>query len=76
MISVSYYLKREIILNGVQISIDTNGEPLTDGALAAAKSADAVLLGAIGGPVGDSFLLDSCILGVRNVPTPELEDFD
>ncbi|OJD29889.1 3-isopropylmalate dehydrogenase [Diplodia corticola] len=31
-------------------SIDANGEPLTDEALAAAKNADAVLLGAIGGP--------------------------
>ncbi|KAL7809893.1 Isocitrate/isopropylmalate dehydrogenase [Trichoderma aethiopicum] len=31
-------------------SIDKTGSPLTDEALAAAKSADAVLLGAIGGP--------------------------
>ncbi|RYP77535.1 hypothetical protein DL771_001108 [Monosporascus sp. 5C6A] len=31
-------------------SIDSTGSPLTDEALAAAKSADAVLLGAIGGP--------------------------
>ncbi|OMP82898.1 3-isopropylmalate dehydrogenase [Diplodia seriata] len=31
-------------------SIDATGEPLTDEALAAAKNADAVLLGAIGGP--------------------------
>ncbi|KAL9050225.1 MAG: hypothetical protein Q9162_006760 [Coniocarpon cinnabarinum] len=31
-------------------SIDTHGSPLTDQALAAAKSADAVILGAIGGP--------------------------
>jgi len=31
-------------------SIDAFGEPLTDSALAAAKNADAVLLGAIGGP--------------------------
>ncbi|KAF2726381.1 3-isopropylmalate dehydrogenase [Polychaeton citri CBS 116435] len=31
-------------------SIDATGEPLTDSALQAAKSADAVLLGAIGGP--------------------------
>ena len=34
-----------------QASIDATGSPLTDEALAAAKSADAVLLGAIGGPV-------------------------
>ncbi|QKX62064.1 uncharacterized protein TRUGW13939_09220 [Talaromyces rugulosus] len=31
-------------------SIDAHGEPLTDAALSAAKSADAVILGAIGGP--------------------------
>lgn len=31
-------------------SIDAHGEPLTDAALAAAKAADAVILGAIGGP--------------------------
>ncbi|KJZ72915.1 3-isopropylmalate dehydrogenase [Hirsutella minnesotensis 3608] len=35
---------------GVQCSIDATGSPLTDEALAAAKSASAVLLGAIGGP--------------------------
>jgi isocitrate/isopropylmalate dehydrogenase len=34
-----------------QASIDAHGEPLTDAALSAAKSADAVILGAIGGPV-------------------------
>jgi 3-isopropylmalate dehydrogenase len=33
-----------------QASIDATGEPLTDKALEAAKAADAVLLGAIGGP--------------------------
>lgn len=31
-------------------SIDTTGSPLTDETLAAAKAADAVLLGSIGGP--------------------------
>ncbi|KAI5367417.1 3-isopropylmalate dehydrogenase [Septoria linicola] len=31
-------------------SIDAHGEPLTDAALSAAKAADAVILGAIGGP--------------------------
>ncbi|ODQ67138.1 3-isopropylmalate dehydrogenase [Nadsonia fulvescens var. elongata DSM 6958] len=31
-------------------SIDATGEPLTDSALAAAKQADAVLLGSVGGP--------------------------
>lgn len=35
----------------LQASIDAHGIPLTDEALSAAKSADAVLLGAIGGPV-------------------------
>jgi isocitrate/isopropylmalate dehydrogenase len=35
----------------LQASIDAHGIPLTDEALNAAKSADAVLLGAIGGPV-------------------------
>ena len=34
-----------------QASIDAVGTPLTDEALNAAKSADAVILGAIGGPV-------------------------
>ena len=58
MIPVSQYLKRWLTFRLSQISIDTNGEPLTDGALAAAKSADAVLLGAIGGPVGNLFLFE------------------
>jgi isocitrate/isopropylmalate dehydrogenase len=35
----------------LQASIDATGSPLTDEALTAAKNADAVLLGAIGGPV-------------------------
>ncbi|KAI5298659.1 hypothetical protein KEM56_003871 [Ascosphaera pollenicola] len=39
---------QEHLLGGC--SIDANGSPLTDEALAAAKSADAVVLGAIGGP--------------------------
>lgn len=34
-----------------QASIDDNGSPLTEDTLEAAKNADAVLLGAIGGPV-------------------------
>ncbi|KAI5286238.1 3-isopropylmalate dehydrogenase [Ascosphaera aggregata] len=38
------------IVGNVQCSIDANGSPLTDEALAAAKNADAVILGAIGGP--------------------------
>ncbi|MCJ1452397.1 3-isopropylmalate dehydrogenase [Mycoblastus sanguinarius] len=39
---------QEHLLGGA--SIDASGSPLTDEALAAAKNADAVLLGAIGGP--------------------------
>lgn len=39
------------IAHTLQASIDAHGIPLTDEALNAAKSADAVLLGAIGGPV-------------------------
>jgi isocitrate/isopropylmalate dehydrogenase len=38
-------------LTRLQASIDAHGTPLTDDALAAAKGADAILLGAIGGPV-------------------------
>ncbi|KAL8795507.1 MAG: hypothetical protein Q9182_007530 [Xanthomendoza sp. 2 TL-2023] len=39
---------QEHLLGGC--SIDTHGKPLTDEALTAAKNADAILLGAIGGP--------------------------
>jgi len=41
-----------VLIGGV--SIDTYGVPLTDEALETAKSADAVLLGAVGGDVGNS----------------------
>ncbi|KAI4090413.1 MAG: hypothetical protein LQ344_004719 [Seirophora lacunosa] len=59
LVSVSGRLRRERkeggfgwLINGcVQCSIDATGLPLTDEALAAAKGADAVILGAIGGPV-------------------------
>lgn len=44
--------KREILMGGA--SIDACGVPLTAEALAAAKSADAVLLGAVGGDVGNA----------------------
>jgi 3-isopropylmalate dehydrogenase len=44
------FIKREI--GG--ISIDTCGTPLTEKTLAACKSADAVLLGAVGGPKWDN----------------------
>lgn len=40
----------EVLMGGV--SIDAHGVPLTDEALAMAKSSDAVLLGAVGGKVG------------------------
>ncbi len=42
----------EILMGGC--SIDKYGVPLTDEALATAKAADAVLLGAVGGDVGNS----------------------
>ncbi|MBD5157007.1 MAG: 3-isopropylmalate dehydrogenase [Butyrivibrio sp.] len=42
----------EILMGGC--SIDEYGEPLTDEAVAVAKSGDAVLLGAVGGNVGNS----------------------
>jgi 3-isopropylmalate dehydrogenase len=47
----------EHLLGGA--SIDAHGIPLTDEALDAAKKADAILLGAIGGPVGPSI---GCLL--------------
>ena len=37
--------------NDKQCSIDAHNNPLTDEALAAAKGADAIILGAVGGPV-------------------------
>ncbi|KAI0879746.1 3-isopropylmalate dehydrogenase [Hypoxylon argillaceum] len=40
----------EVVVEAVKCSIDAHGTPLTDAALEAAKAADAVLLGAIGGP--------------------------
>ena len=43
---------KEVLMGG--ISIDTNGVPLTDEALETAKGCDAVLLGAVGGNVGNS----------------------
>ena len=46
----------EILMGGC--SIDAHGEPLTDSALEKAKAADAVLLGAVGGDVGNSAWYD------------------
>lgn len=43
---------REVLMGGV--SIDAHGVPLTDEALQTAKDSDAVLLGAVGGDVGNS----------------------
>ena len=43
---------KEVLMGG--ISIDTYGVPLTDEALETAKGCDAVLLGAVGGNVGNS----------------------
>lgn len=42
----------EVLMGG--ISIDTHGVPLTDEALETAKNSDSVLLGAVGGNVGNS----------------------
>jgi 3-isopropylmalate dehydrogenase len=42
----------EVLMGGV--SIDAHGVPLTDEALATAKASDSVLLGAVGGDVGNS----------------------
>ncbi len=42
----------EVLMGG--ISIDTYGVPLTDEALETAKNSDSVLLGAVGGDVGNS----------------------
>ena len=42
----------DVLMGG--ISIDTYGVPLTDEALETAKKSDAVLLGAVGGNVGNS----------------------
>lgn len=39
------------IIDKEQCSIDAHNNPLTDEALAAAKAADAIILGAVGGPV-------------------------
>lgn len=37
-----------------QCSIDAHNNPLTDEALSACKNADAIILGAVGGPVRNS----------------------
>ena len=43
---------KEVLMGGV--SIDKTGYPLTDEAIETAKSCDSVLLGAVGGKVGES----------------------
>lgn len=44
-------LGRDALSNDFQCSIDAHNTALTDETLAAAKSADAIILGAVGGPV-------------------------
>jgi isocitrate/isopropylmalate dehydrogenase len=44
-------LKKSKHTDVIQCSIDAHNNPLTDEALAAAKGADAIILGAVGGPV-------------------------
>src|SRR5665647_125633 len=46
------FLYTEVLMGGV--SIDATGVPLTDEALVTAKASDSVLLGAVGGKVGQS----------------------
>lgn len=46
------FLYTEVLMGG--ISIDTHGVPLTEEALQTAKNSDSVLLGAVGGDVGNS----------------------
>ncbi|KAH8738060.1 Isopropylmalate dehydrogenase-like domain-containing protein [Ilyonectria robusta] len=46
--SAGKFILQELLMGGC--SIDAHGTPLTDETLAAAKAADAVLLGSIGGP--------------------------
>ena len=50
----------EVLMGG--ISIDTYGVPLTAEALKTAKNSDSVLLGAVGGDVGNSRWYDVCLL--------------
>ena len=63
--SISY---KEIDAGG--ISIDRHGVPLTDDALESARQADAVLLGAVGGPKWDSLpgakRPEKALLGLRS----------
>lgn len=47
-----HFIYTEVLMGG--ISIDAYGVPLTDEALATAKASDSVLLGAVGGNVGQS----------------------
>ena len=47
------------VCNFSKCSIDAHNNPLTDEALAAAKSADAIILGAVGGPVRTRYFIYS-----------------
>ncbi|KAM5341879.1 hypothetical protein ACJ41O_014910 [Fusarium nematophilum] len=62
--SIRFMLNYQLIGGG---SIDATGEPLTASALEAAKNADAVLLGAIGGPKWGTGLVrpEQGLLGLR-----------
>ena len=52
-------------------SIDACGVPLTEEAVAAAKASDAVLLGAVGGDVGNSRWYSVCLLYTSFCPVRE-----
>jgi 3-isopropylmalate dehydrogenase len=56
---------QEHLLGGC--SINAHGNPLTDEALQAAKSADAILLGAIGGPVRYNILCHCLMLIIQGM---------
>lgn len=47
------------VANSWQCSIDAHNNPLTDETLEAAKKAHAIILGAVGGPVGATTIVDS-----------------
>ena len=60
----------KVMLDAGGISIDKHGVPLTDEVLAACKSSDAVLLGAVGGPKWDNLdpkiRPEKALLGLRS----------
>ena len=52
----------------VKASIDAHGTPLTEETLAAAKAADAVILGAVGGPVKHPHSYSRSHLSFSSIP--------